>query len=249
MIPIALLFVWLGGWWLVAMCVLGAMVLGYEWSSLASLPNRWVVSVVACVPLILLPIFGLRVSLGSLLLLAVLAAFLQGGDSRQILRAIFGAIYAGGMALAFLMLREGNWNGQAAALMLMGMVWASDTGAYFTGRHLGGPLLSPKNSPNKTWSGALGGVAATALCGPIAAHIVSAPILRWVVFAALLSVVCQYGDLIESRIKREFGAKDASSILPGHGGLMDRVDGLGAVCIVSCALFMMFPSLLKYMGL
>jgi len=69
------------------------------------------------------------------------------------------------------------------------------------------------------------------------------------VFAAMLSIVSQYGDLIESRIKRDFGAKDASKLLPGHGGLMDRVDGLGAVCLVSASLFIVFPQLVRYMGL
>ena len=146
-------------------------------------------------------------------------------------------------------IRDRSWNGRAAALILMGMVWASDSGAYFAGRYFGGPLLSPKDSPNKTWSGAIGAVVATALCGPIAAEVFHAPLMRWIVFAAVLSIVCQYGDLIESRFKRRFGAKDASSILPGHGGLMDRVDGLGAVCVVSVSLFTIAPNLVGFMGL
>ena len=90
---------------------------------------------------------------------------------------------------------------------------------------------------------------ATALCGPIAAYILNAPIFRWVIFAAVLSVVCQYGDMLESRFKRGFDTKDASSLLPGHGGLLDRVDGLGAVCVVSSSLFIMFPNFVRFMGL
>ena len=249
MIPFALWVVWLGGWPLTIACALAAFVLGLEWSIMASMRRHWILAIAAAVPVILFMSVGLRAALAALWVAALTAALLQFFLSDKPLQAVLGTLYAGALPLGLLVLREGNWNGQAASLMLMGMVWASDSGAFFAGRYFGGPLLSPKDSPNKTWSGALGAIAATSLCGPIAALIVDVPIWRWVVFAAALSVVCQYGDMVESRVKREFGAKDASKLLPGHGGLMDRVDGLGAVAIVSASLFVIFPGLAAFMGL
>lgn len=249
MMPVALLFVWLGGWWLAGLCILGALILGYEWTSMAELPQGWAVAGAAAIPLVVFMLFGLRAAIASVWIFGALAALIQALGPARMLQTLVGSMYVGGIALAFLVLREGDWNGRAACLMLMAMVWASDSAAFFSGRTIGGPLLSPKNSPNKTWSGAIGAVIATALCGLIAAWIVDAPYFRWVVFAAMLSIVAQYGDFIESRIKRDFGAKDASKLLPGHGGLMDRVDGLGAVSLVSASLFIIFPQLVRYMGL
>ena len=249
MIPFALWIVWLGGWPLTIACALAALVLGTEWSIMASMQRHWILAITAAAPVIVFMALGLRPALAALWIAAFAAAAFQLALSDRPLQAVLGTLYAGALPLGLLVLREGSWNGQAASLMLMGMVWASDSGAFFAGRYFGGPLLSPKDSPNKTWSGAIGAVAATSLCGPIAAYIVEVPILRWVLFAAALSIVCQYGDMIESRVKREFGAKDASSLLPGHGGLMDRVDGLGAVAIVSASLFIIFPGLVAYMGL
>lgn len=249
MIPVALLFVWLGGWWFAGLCIGGALILGSEWSMMADLPRGWIVACAAAIPILIFMFSGLREAIAGLWICAILAAYAQRKTSGLFTQTLLGSVYVGGISLAFLVLREGAWDGRAAALMLMGMVWASDTGAYFAGRTFGGPLLSPKGSPNKTWSGAIGGVICTAMCGPIAAWLVNAPTFRWIVFAGILSVVAQYGDLVESRIKRDFGAKDASKLLPGHGGLMDRVDGLGAVCLTSASLFILFPSFAKYMGL
>jgi len=249
MMPVALLFVWLGGWWFAALCLAGAIILGLEWATMAQLPRGWTVASAAAIPVVVFMVFELREAIAALWILGGLAALAQTLGPKRMLQTLIGVVYVGGISLAFLVLREGDWNGRTAALMLMGMVWASDSGAYFAGRTIGGPLLTPKNSPNKTWSGAIGAVVCTALCGVIAAWIVQMPTLRWVLFSALLSIVAQYGDLIESRIKRDFGAKDASNLLPGHGGLMDRVDGLGAVCLVSASLFIIFPQFVQYMGL
>ncbi|MEM9740882.1 MAG: phosphatidate cytidylyltransferase, partial [Pseudomonadota bacterium] len=123
----------------------------------------------------------------------------------------------------------------------------SDSGAYFAGRGFGGPPLSA-DSPNKTWSGAFGAVICSVLAGAIAAGLLKADLLVWLVFGAVLSVVAQFGDLFESQIKRQFGVKDASGLVPGHGGVMDRVDGLGAVCVLAVAAFLAFPGLVSTLG-
>jgi phosphatidate cytidylyltransferase len=139
---------------------------------------------------------------------------------------IAGLFYAGVLLLAPLILRRDPAFGFVALLFLFAIVWVTDIAAYFAGRAIGGPKLWTAVSPNKTWSGALGG----ALCGVIAGLVVCgfagldlAPML--VLVALLLSVASQGGDLLESAIKRHFGAKDSSHLIPGHGGLMDRLDG------------------------
>ena len=137
-----------------------------------------------------------------------------------------GVIYAGVLLFAPLILRRDPALGFTAMLFVFAIVWATDIAAYFAGRAIGGPKLWPAVSPKKTWSGAiggtLGGIAAGLLVAKLAGLVV-APIL--VIVALGLSIVAQGGDLFESAIKRQFGAKDSSQLIPGHGGLMDRLDG------------------------
>ncbi|WP_054310887.1 phosphatidate cytidylyltransferase [Mesorhizobium sp. 1M-11] len=140
-----------------------------------------------------------------------------------------GLAYAGlsGFALAFL--RDSDWSGLAAMLFLFAVVWATDIFAYFVGKAVGGPKLAPAISPGKTRSGALGGVVFGVAAGVLVAVVLGLPNLATLALVALvLSIVAQAGDLFESWIKRRHGAKDSSTIIPGHGGVMDRVDGLVA---------------------
>jgi phosphatidate cytidylyltransferase len=137
-----------------------------------------------------------------------------------------GLVYAGILLLGPVVLRRDPEAGLAAILFLFAVVWITDIAAYFTGRALGGPKLWPAVSPKKTWSGAVGGVIGAVVAGLAVVKLMGlgiAPML--VIVAAGLSVVSQGGDLLESSIKRHFGAKDASHLIPGHGGLMDRLDG------------------------
>jgi len=139
---------------------------------------------------------------------------------------IAGLLYAGVVLLAPIILRRDPALGFVAILFLFAVVWGTDIAAYFAGRALGGPKLWAAVSPNKTWSGALGGAlggVVTALLVVTVAGLVIAPML--VLVALVLSIASQAGDLLESALKRQFGAKDASDLIPGHGGLMDRLDG------------------------
>ncbi len=116
--------------------------------------------------------------------------------------------------------------GLTALLFLFATVWTTDIFAYFCGRGLGGPLLWPSVSPKKTWSGAIGGLIGGVAAGVAVAYANGLGKLGIVsVMALLLSVLAQTGDLFKSAVKRRFGAKDASHLIPGHGGLMDRIDG------------------------
>lgn len=138
-----------------------------------------------------------------------------------------GLIYAGFPTISLTLLRGDEPFGFTAIIFLFAIVWSTDIAAYFTGRSLGGPKLAPKFSPNKTWSGAIGGVAAAVAGAIFVASLVAEPGSFIVpLLAVMLSIVSQIGDLGESWVKRQFGAKDSGWLLPGHGGVMDRVDGL-----------------------
>jgi phosphatidate cytidylyltransferase len=145
-----------------------------------------------------------------------------------------GPLYIGLPAVALIWLREDGEQGRQLILWLMLTVWATDIGAFFAGRLIGGPLLAPRISPKKTWAGLMGAIVSAAIVGAIAGVVdPQAPATVLLAAAgAILAIVAQAGDLGESWVKRRFGVKDASDIIPGHGGLFDRVDGLIAAAVV-----------------
>ena len=131
------------------------------------------------------------------------------------------------VVLALLAVRGSGWDGFLAALFLGIVVWLTDTGAFFTGRQIGGERLAPDISPGKTWSGAIGGFAIGTLGGLVYwLFTTSSPWWIGLLLAAGISIIGQIGDLAESAIKRRFRIKDSGDIIPGHGGLMDRLDSL-----------------------
>ncbi|MDE2379181.1 phosphatidate cytidylyltransferase, partial [Bradyrhizobium sp.] len=147
--------------------------------------------------------------------------------------AAAGFLYAVAALAASVLLRQDPVNGFAALMFVLLLVWATDIGGYFAGRSIGGPKLWPRVSPKKTWAGALGGFGASlAVAAGFAAFGLgkAVPLLS---LAAILSVVSQCGDLFESSVKRRFGVKDSSHLIPGHGGLMDRLDGFIAAIFVA----------------
>jgi phosphatidate cytidylyltransferase len=150
---------------------------------------------------------------------------------------VAGMIYAGIFLVSMLSLRSDPQFGLVALIWLFALIWTTDIAAYFTGRALGGPKLWPAVSPNKTWSGAIGGTIGGLVAGAAAlaaAGLTLRPIHALVMLAVVIAA--QLGDLMESAIKRRFGVKDSSQLIPGHGGLMDRCDSLVAAAAVALSI-------------
>jgi phosphatidate cytidylyltransferase len=151
----------------------------------------------------------------------------------------WGILYTGVPIASLIVLRNDPAYGLAAIGWLFAVVWSTDSAAYFSGKAIGGPKLSPRWSPNKTWAGLGGGVVAAALTGLVTALLIghtSVPVLM--LFSGLLAIIAQIGDIFESALKRRAGIKDSSHIIPGHGGVMDRLDGMvsaAAVAIIVAA--------------
>jgi phosphatidate cytidylyltransferase len=147
--------------------------------------------------------------------------------------AATGFAYAAAALLASILVRKDLAHGFSALMFVLLVVWATDIGGYFAGRGIGGPKLWPRVSPKKTWAGAFGGFAASlAVAAGFAAFGIGKAVPLLLV-SAILSVVSQAGDLFESAVKRRFGVKDSSHLIPGHGGLLDRLDGFVAAILVA----------------
>jgi phosphatidate cytidylyltransferase len=253
--PAALLCVWLGANAYTALLAIGAAILTWEWVHLCGLKASALPG--ACVPIAVLVAGTLAVAEHSWAAWAVLlAGFLlswawaerlrdRDRPGQPALRLALGVLYIGIAGLCLIELRHDNEAGRANVLFLLLVVWASDIGAYVAGRAFGGPLLWPQLSPAKTWSGALGGLLTAMAVGSFAAlHLAPGSAGRAAAVAAVLAVATQAGDLLESGIKRHFKVKDTSSLIPGHGGLLDRLDGLLAAAPAA----MLLALLLGYGG-
>jgi phosphatidate cytidylyltransferase len=150
---------------------------------------------------------------------------------------VLGVFYVTVPAVALVVIRADAGQGLVALLWIIALVVAADTGGYLVGRTIGGPKLVPLISPNKTWSGLGGAVAGAALVGLLTAFVLNhTDVWMLTLISAGLGLVEQGGDLVESAFKRHFGVKDTSQIIPGHGGVLDRVDGLLAVAVAVLAL-------------
>jgi len=219
--PAGLLVIWLGGLaWSIWLAVM-AVGMATEWMALCGIQ---LISIAGAASFIVLLAAGGLASFQAPLLglgVLVLGALLVSLWSRRLWLG-FGILYIGAAYLSLLVLRTGP-AGFRNVLFVMLVVWVGDVGAYVTGRWIGGPRLAPRISPGKTWSGAIGGTVAAMLTG------LAAGLERPLTAAALalaISVMAQAGDLLESAVKRHFGAKDSGWIIPGHGGLLDRLDGV-----------------------
>lgn len=208
----------------------GGRIDGFGWVSVAA--------VVAALLAACLRHYGEAAAVAGLAALALAPVLVQ----RRSPAAIWlpgGIVYLTAAGLGLVFLRDRPQDGWQIVMWLLAVVWAADTGGFVAGRTLGGPKLAPSISPNKTWSGLAGAALAAAAVGMAVGWLWFGRNSAMLALASLgLALVAQAGDLLESRLKRRFGAKDSSHLIPGHGGLLDRVDGvLSAGLVVSLILW------------
>jgi phosphatidate cytidylyltransferase len=235
--PTALAIAYAGGWLWTALVTLASIGLYVEWLMIVGVARERRVVIAGSVAL---AISGLCLALGlidtSLAVLAIGCIAVIGlGPERSGWR-VAGFFYASAAEVASVLVRLDQVWGFVALILILLVVWVTDIGGFFAGRGIGGPKLWPRVSPKKTWAGAVGGfVASLAVSGGFVAFGLgkSGPVL---LLGALLSIASQLGDLFESAVKRRFGVKDSSDLIPGHGGLMDRLDGFVAA-VVMAAIF------------
>ncbi len=235
MAPVVLGAVWLGGWVFHALIAFSAVVAVSEWTNMVPsarrLPARLMAAIGIMIAVMAQIAAGPAAALGVAAAFAVLTGIVGGGTDRGLLG--FGVLYvAVGMA-GLMWLRDLPTVGLPLFLYVMFAIWATDIGAYAAGRSIGGPKLAPRISPKKTWAGLIGGMISASLFGWLVALAFGAarPDIALAVGAAV-AVVGQAGDLFESAVKRRYNVKDSGQLIPGHGGILDRIDGLLAAAPV-----------------
>jgi phosphatidate cytidylyltransferase len=237
LIPAVLLDIWYGGvWFEIFMAFLG-LLMAHEWTNIVHQRSSTQFALHAAA--VLCAAFLPR-EIGPLSSLAVIFALTAIGlvanafrDRDKTIFAYVGIPYVALPVLALVLLRNHQMWGVHAIMWLMLVVWATDTFAYFSGRMFGGPKLAPKLSPKKTWAGLLGGMAGAAAISSAYAYALLPGWLALAIVAAALAVVAQVGDIFESALKRRYDVKDSGTLIPGHGGVLDRVDGLVAAGVVA----------------
>ncbi len=234
--PLALAAAYFGGVGFAIFWGVAAVAVLWEWMALATGAANRLVFYVGASALLLAVVIAERQRPGISVLIIILGALAAVVFAPAERRAWIagGVCYAGIMLMAPLVLRSDAEFGLLALLMLFAVVWATDVLGYFVGRAFGGPKLAPRMSPKKTWSGALGGTIAAIIVALVVARIANLP--DWPLIAGialLLSAASQAGDIFESALKRRFGAKDSSHLIPGHGGVMDRLDGFWAASLIA----------------
>jgi phosphatidate cytidylyltransferase len=245
--PVVLVGLWLGGIVFTLMMAIIALVGVYEWVRICGASRRdwpvWMALAIALVSIAIAAIMGPAAGLVTAVAGSILfRLFLFFTPVAGTLGA-FGVAYVAVATIALVWLRSIADIGAELVILLLLAVWATDIGAYFSGRLIGGPKIAPSISPNKTWAGLVGGMACSGLAMALLADVlfdIDWP-LHVPVFGAgaLLAVVAQVGDFGESALKRRFGVKDSGHIIPGHGGVLDRVDGvLSAAPVMAIVIFL-----------
>jgi phosphatidate cytidylyltransferase len=242
MAPVAVAAVWFGSPWFGMLIFVFSAAMTWEWLRMCA-PDR-------ALPLAAVSGFGLAIAMYAqflapqilvLIPVAVTALVVVALCGRERLLVSVGCVFIPLTALAVQWLRVWHQDGLLLIMWLFLIVWATDTGAYAFGRAIGGPKLAPRFSPKKTWAGLVGGMICAAIIGGLIVHFSGGAAIWAITFAsAVLAIVAQIGDLAESALKRRFGVKDSSNLIPGHGGFLDRADGMLSVLPVAFVLVYFF---------
>lgn len=234
--PLALACLWFGGWWWATLVAAIAGGLAFEWVSLCGVRPASPGGAAVLLGVLAAAAAAIAGQVATALLLLGGGVLLAWTASRRRDLAA-GVPYVGLAVVALVWLRADGDAGRANVLFMLLIVWASDIGAYTAGRLAGGPKLAPRISPSKTWSGAAGGLLAAMTAGAAAALALAGGTVSHILpVAAGIGLAAQLGDLLESAVKRHYGVKDSGRLIPGHGGLLDRLDGVLAAAPVAALL-------------
>ena len=253
LLPVVIAAIWLGHPYFTILVAIFAAAMAWEFTSVAAhervggrtspFPQPsgggWRVLAALTIITAILAVVGtgyahLEIRIWIVILLGTLATGVMAAviNRQRMIWLALGVVYVAAPAVALVAIRAEPTYGMASLIWVIALVVAADTGGYLVGRTVGGPKLAPRISPNKTWSGLGGAVAGAALAGLCTAFILNhTNVFMLTLISAVLGLLEQGGDLVESAFKRHFGVKDTSQIIPGHGGVLDRVDGLLAVAV------------------
>jgi phosphatidate cytidylyltransferase len=239
--PAAIAAAYAGGPWIAGACGAASVAMSYEWTRMSE-PASKGTAFFWC----LLGVLGavMAASWGEMAIAFGWLAACGGASAVRrrslphMLETFGGVLYVGVPCALFLALRAYYPGGREAVLGMFMIIWTTDAAAYFAGTFVGGPRVSRRLSPNKTWSGLVGGTLAGLAAGLGCAAVFGGPPVLWAASAAALAATGLGGDLFESLLKRRFGVKDASGLIPGHGGFLDRLDGLMFATVLASAAFM-----------
>ena len=253
--PLGLWAVYAGGIALVVATAGCGILAAFEWTRMASQSKVMWVNAVLITALaatsataVVVAHQGLEVVATVALIGCAIASAVAFYGKASISSIAFGVIYTTLPFGCFVWIREIPANGQLFLLSVLAIVWTTDVAAYFAGRGFGGPLLSPRDSPNKTWTGAIGAVVCAGLAGAAVARGGGGDFIHWLLFGVGVSIIGQCGDLLESRFKRLYEVKDTSGFVPGHGGILDRLDGLMAAAVAVALILRYLPQLAPGFG-
>ncbi|MDQ0463022.1 phosphatidate cytidylyltransferase [Caulobacter ginsengisoli] len=247
LVPVALAAIWFGGWAFLLLLSVGIALLSIEWGGMTAAKAPIRIAAVVMISVLAATFASYRgevwigwygVAWASVIVGAALAAFVARNVAEHPINAAYGVIYLAPACIALIWLRSsiGNEKGVSWTFLVFAVAWSADIAAYVVGSTLKGPKLWPRFSPNKTWSGFIGGLIAAMITAWAVTHFSgqTLPMTSALLCGLFGGLATMAGDLWESMLKRRFGVKDSGDLIPGHGGLLDRVDGL-LFCIMVVA--------------